>query len=38
MKVVTTAANVNDVAQTLAMVDGIPPAAGCPGRPRRRPD
>ncbi|MDH6439335.1 transposase [Streptomyces sp. SAI-144] len=34
----TTAANVNDITQTLALVDGIPPVAGCPGRPRRRPD
>ncbi|WP_442813583.1 transposase [Streptomyces sp. NBC_01244] len=34
----TTAANVNDVTQTLALVDGIPPVAGRPGRPRRRPD
>ncbi|WP_411147015.1 transposase, partial [Streptomyces sp. x-80] len=32
-----TAANVNDVTQTLALVDGIPPVAGRPGRPRRRP-
>ncbi|MCY1653414.1 hypothetical protein AB0K64_28495 [Streptomyces sp. NPDC053741] len=22
----------------LALVDGIPPVAGCPGRPRRRPE
>ncbi|MFJ2008724.1 IS5 family transposase [Streptomyces chartreusis] len=36
-KVITTAANVNDVTQTLALVDGIPPVAGRPGRPRRRP-
>ncbi|WP_353961449.1 transposase [Streptomyces sp. TSRI0445] len=34
----TTAANVNDVTQTLALVDGIPPVAGRPGRPRRRPE
>lgn len=33
-----TAANVNDVTQTLALVDGIPPVAGRPGRPRRRPE
>ncbi|MGW0940611.1 transposase [Streptomyces sp. NPDC002666] len=32
------AANVNDVTQTLALVDGIPPVAGRPGRPRRCPD
>lgn len=38
LKVITTAANVNDVTQTLALVDGIPPIAGRPGRPRRRPD
>ncbi|MEU9272894.1 IS5 family transposase [Streptomyces sp. NPDC048251] len=38
LKVITTAANVNDVARTLALVDGVPPVAGRPGRPRRRPD
>lgn len=40
LKVITTGANVNDVTQTqtLALVDGIPPVAGRPGRPRRRPD
>lgn len=38
LKVITTAANVNDVTQTLALVDGIPAVAGRPGRPRRRPD
>ncbi len=38
LKVITTAANVNDVTQTLALVDGIPPIAGRPGRPRRRPE
>ncbi|WP_369395435.1 transposase [Streptomyces sp. CG1] len=37
-KVITTAANVNDVTRTLALVDGIPPVAGKPGRPRHRPD
>ncbi|ALO97784.1 Transposase [Streptomyces hygroscopicus subsp. limoneus] len=37
-KVITTAANVNDVPQTLPLVDGIPPVAGRPGRPRRRPE
>jgi transposase len=36
--VITTAANVNDITQTLALVDGLPPVAGRPGRPRRRPD
>ncbi|MFJ4866845.1 transposase [Streptomyces sp. NPDC088748] len=35
---VTTAANVNDITGTFAPVDGIPPVAGRPGRPRRRPD
>ncbi len=35
---ITTAANVNDITQTLALVDGIPPVAGRPGHPRRRPD
>ncbi|MFI7239023.1 transposase [Streptomyces cyaneofuscatus] len=38
LKVITTAANVNDVTQTLASVDGIPPVAGRPGRPRCRPE
>ncbi|MEU9190015.1 IS5 family transposase [Streptomyces sp. NPDC048484] len=38
LKVITTAANVNDITRTLALVDGIPPVAGRPGRPRRRPD
>ncbi|MFE5833721.1 IS5 family transposase [Streptomyces sp. NPDC056488] len=38
LKVITTAANVNDIAQTLAPVDGIPPVAGRPGRPRHRPE
>lgn len=35
LKVITTAANVNAVTQTLALIDGIPPVEG---RPRRRPD
>ncbi|WP_326762827.1 IS5 family transposase [Streptomyces phaeochromogenes] len=35
LKVITTAANVNDVTQTLALVDSIPPVAG---RPRARRD
>ncbi|MFI7246517.1 IS5 family transposase [Streptomyces qinglanensis] len=34
-KVITTAANVKDVTQALALDDGIPPMTG---RPRRRPD
>ncbi|MEV5927314.1 transposase [Streptomyces cellulosae] len=38
LKVITTAANVNDVTQTLALVDGVPPVAGRSGRPRRRPE
>ncbi|WP_442812899.1 IS5 family transposase [Streptomyces sp. NBC_01800] len=38
LHVVTTAANVNDVTQTLNLVHGIPPVAGRPGRPRRRPE
>ncbi len=38
LKVITTAANVNDITQTLNLVDGIPPVAGRPGRPRRRPE
>jgi len=36
--VITTAANVNDITQTINLVDGIPPIAGRPGRPRRRPE
>ncbi len=38
LHVITTAANVNDITQTLDLVDGIPPVAGRPGRPRRRPE
>ncbi|WP_371662593.1 transposase [Streptomyces sp. NBC_00280] len=38
LHVITTAADVNDIAQTLALVDGIPRVAGRPGRPRRRPE
>nr|WSW71331.1 transposase [Streptomyces sp. NBC_00995] len=38
LKVITTAATVNDVTQTLALVDGIPPVTGRRGRPRRRPE
>ncbi|MFF0479524.1 IS5 family transposase [Streptomyces sp. NPDC004284] len=37
-KVIITAADVNDITQTLALVDGIPPVAGRPGRPRHRPE
>lgn len=35
---ITTAANVNDVTQALALVDGVPPVAGRVGHPRKRPD
>jgi IS5 family transposase len=35
--VITTAANVNDVTQTVALVDGIPPVAGRVGHPRKQP-
>ncbi|MDT0266562.1 IS5 family transposase [Streptomyces sp. DSM 44915] len=38
LKAITTAANVNDVTQTLALVDGVPPVAGRVGHPRKRPD
>ncbi|MGW1545208.1 transposase [Streptomyces sp. NPDC002309] len=38
LKVITTAANVNDVTQTLPLVDGIPPVAGRRGRSRKRPE
>ncbi|MCF3107121.1 transposase [Streptomyces roseoverticillatus] len=38
LHVITTAANVNDITQTLSLVGGIAPIAGRPGRPRRRPD
>ncbi|MFJ1709452.1 MULTISPECIES: IS5 family transposase [Kitasatospora] len=38
LHVITTAANVNDVTQTLALVDGVPPVAGRVGHPRKRPD
>lgn len=36
--VIITAANVNDVTRTLALVDNIPPVAGRVGHPRKRPD
>ncbi|MEU2624955.1 transposase [Streptomyces sp. NPDC007157] len=36
LHVITTAANVNGITQTVALVDGNPPVAGRPGRPRRR--
>ncbi|BCL33382.1 hypothetical protein GCM10017557_82410 [Streptomyces aurantiacus] len=38
LHVIATVANVNDITQTLNLVDGIPPVAGRPGRPRRRPE
>ncbi|MFJ7073499.1 transposase [Streptomyces sp. NPDC098781] len=38
LHVITTAANVNDITQAVDLVDGIPPVAGRPGRPRRRPE
>jgi hypothetical protein len=38
LHVITTAADVSDITQTLRPVDGIPPVAGRPGRPRRRPE
>ncbi|MER6290935.1 transposase [Streptomyces sviceus] len=38
LHIITTAANVNDITQTLALVDGIPLVAGRPGCPRRRPE
>ncbi|WP_405804823.1 IS5 family transposase [Streptomyces sp. NBC_01187] len=37
-KVITTGANVNDVTQALALVDGIPLVTGPIGHPRRRPE
>ncbi|MEU6590356.1 transposase [Streptomyces sp. NPDC046881] len=37
-QVVTTAANVDDVTQTLTLVDAVPPVAGRVGHPRKRPD
>ncbi|KUN38383.1 transposase [Streptomyces olivochromogenes] len=38
LHVITTAAKVNDITQTLNLVDGIPPVVGRPGRRRRRPE
>jgi transposase len=38
LKVITTGGNVHDVSPALALVDGIPPVASRPGRPRRRPE
>ncbi|MFC9330410.1 transposase [Kitasatospora sp. NPDC057015] len=36
LKVITTGGNIPDVTQALALVDGVPPVAGLPGRPRKR--
>ena len=38
MSIILTEANRNDVTQLLPLVDAIPPIAGKPGRPRRKPD
>ena len=38
LPVITTAGNVNNVAQTLPLVDAVPPVAGRVGHPRKRPD
>jgi transposase len=38
LAVTVTGANRHDVTQLLPLVDAIPPIAGKPGRPRRRPD
>ncbi len=35
---ITTGGNVPDITQALALVDGVPSAAGRPGRPRERPE
>jgi len=37
LAIALTAGNTNDITQTLALVDGIPPVRGHRGRPRRRP-
>ncbi|GHH80356.1 hypothetical protein GCM10018781_60400 [Kitasatospora indigofera] len=37
LKVITTGGNIPDITQTLALVDGVPPVAGLPGRPHKRP-
>ncbi|GAA2610766.1 hypothetical protein [Streptomyces tubercidicus] len=36
--VITTAANVNNVTQTLTLIDSVPPVAVRAGQPRKRPD
>lgn len=38
LKVITTAANVNDVTQPLTLVDAVPPVAGRVDHPRQRPE
>ncbi|REJ90445.1 MAG: IS5 family transposase [Planctomycetota bacterium] len=38
LNVTLTAANQHDVTQLLPLVDSVPPIAGQPGRPRKRPD
>lgn len=38
LRVITTGGNVPDVTQAIALVDGIRPVRGRPGRPRRRPE
>lgn len=37
MAVSVTAANRNDITELIALVDGVPPVRGKPGRPKRRP-
>lgn len=37
LAVALTGGNINDITQTLPLVDGIPPVRGKRGRPRRRP-
>ena len=36
LHVITTGGNVNDATKAIALLDGVPPIAGRPGRPRRR--
>ncbi|MFI6403294.1 hypothetical protein [Streptomyces sp. NPDC050548] len=36
LRVITTGGDVPDITRPLALADGIPPAAGRPGRPRER--
>jgi transposase len=37
LAIALTAGNVNDITQTMTLIDGIPPVKGKRGRPRRRP-